>query len=144
MFRISATQLFMLIVAFQVGSTTLFDLGIGAGGDAWIVALLAASVVFLLLWVYTEVAKQYPGKNFSEILQDVLGRMLALIMLILFVIYFFSQASHNFYEFGRLIKITGLPLSPLMVIWYLFSNVLIYILCLGSEVFARTCEILLP
>ncbi|MFC0559443.1 GerAB/ArcD/ProY family transporter [Halalkalibacter alkalisediminis] len=144
MVRISNTQLFMLIVAFEVGSTTLFALGIGAGRDAWIVVLLAALVGFCLLWVYTEIPKHYPDKHFSEILNDVLGKKLAAIMLFLFCLYFYSQASHNFYEFGRLIKITALPLSPLLLIWYLFILVVIYILCLGFEVLARTCEVLLP
>jgi len=65
-------------------------------------------------------------------------------MLLLFALEFYSVVSMNFYEFGRLIKITSLPLSPLFFIWYLFILVLIYILCLGFEILGRTCEILLP
>ncbi|WP_332634465.1 GerAB/ArcD/ProY family transporter [Halalkalibacter flavus] len=144
MIRISNTQLFMLIVVFQVGSTTLFAIGIAAGRDAWLVIMMAAIIGFFLLWVFTEIPKQYPGKNFSDILNDVLGKKLALVMLFFYALYFYSQASHNFYEFGRLIKITSLPLTPIILIWYLFIFSVLYILFLGIEVLARTCEILLP
>jgi spore germination protein KB len=144
MIRISNTQLFMLIVVFQVGSTTLFALGIGAGRDAWVVVMMGAIIGFILLWVFTEIPKQYPGKNFSDILHDVLGKKLAVMMLFFYSLYFYSQASHNFYEFGRLIKITSLPLTPILLIWYLFILTVLYILFLGFEVLARSCEILLP
>ncbi len=100
MIHISNTQLFMLIVAFQVGSTTLFALGIGAGRDAWIVILLASFIGFIFLWVFTEIAKQYPGINFSGILKEVLGNKLAVLILFSYAIYFYGQAHHNFYEFG--------------------------------------------
>ncbi|MFC0471356.1 GerAB/ArcD/ProY family transporter [Halalkalibacter kiskunsagensis] len=144
MIRISNIQLFVLIMAFEVGSTTLFALGIGAGRDAWIVVLLAALIGLCLLWVYTAFPKQYPNKDFSEILNELLGKKLAKPLLLLFGFQFLSAASHNFYEFGALIKITALPLTPSLVILYFYIIVIIYILCLGFEVLARTCEVLLP
>jgi spore germination protein KB len=144
MARISNIQLFVLIMVFEVGSTTLFALGIGAKQDAWIVILLAAIVGFGLIWVYTQFPKYYPNQNFSEILNDVVGKKVAAPLLLLFSLYFFSQASHNFYEFGFLINMTALEVTPLIVILYLFILVMIYILSLGFEVLSRTCEILLP
>ncbi|WP_227937545.1 GerAB/ArcD/ProY family transporter [Alkalihalobacillus deserti] len=144
MIRISNIQLFVLIIVFEVGSTTLFALGIGAKQDAWIVVLLAAFIGFFLVSVYTQIAKLYPNKNFSEILNEVLGKKVAAPLLLLFALYFYSQASHNFFEFGVLIKMTALEKTPLFVILYLFIIVIMYILSLGFEVLARTCEILLP
>jgi spore germination protein KB len=106
--------------------------------------LLATLVGFCLVWVYTQFPKYYPNQNFSEILNDVIGKQVAAPLLLLFGLYFFSQASHNFYEFGFLINMTALELTPLIVILYLFILVMIYILSLGFEVLSRTCEILLP
>ncbi|MFC0559442.1 GerAB/ArcD/ProY family transporter [Halalkalibacter alkalisediminis] len=144
MIRISNTQLFFLILSFEVGSTTLFALGIGAERDAWIVVVSATLIGLGLAWVYTEIPTYYPNQNFSEILNAVIGKKLAIPLLLLFGLYFYSQASHNFYEFGVLIRLTALPLTPLMLILFLFILVMIYILSLGFEVFARTCEILVP
>jgi len=144
MVRITKIQLFTLIMLFEIGSITLFALGIGAKQDAWIVVLLASLVGLVLLWVYTQIAKYYPQQNFSEILNNLLGKKIAKPLLFLFGLYFLSGASHNFYEFGHLIKMTALPRTPLLVILYLFIIAAIYILSLGFEVFARTSEILFP
>ena len=142
--RISTIQLFTLIVTFEIGSTTLFAQGIGAGRDAWIVILISYVIGLGLLWVFTQIPKYYPNKNFSEILNATLGVKIAKPLLLLFGLYFLSQSLHNFYEFGMLINMTALPKTPLLVILYLFIFVVIYILSLGVEVLARTAEIFLP
>jgi spore germination protein KB len=144
MIQITKIQLFVLIMLFEVGSTTLFALGIGAKQDAWIVVLLAAFIGLGLLWVFTQIPAYYPNKNFSEILTESIGRKLAIPLLFIYACYFFSGASFNFYEFGALIKMTALPMTPLIVILYIFIFVSVYILALGFEVLARTAEILLP
>ena len=142
--RITTIQLFTLIVTFEIGSTTLFAQGIGAGRDAWIVVLISYVIGLGLIWVFTQIPKYYPDKNFSEILTAALGAKIAKPLLLLFGLYFLSQSLHNFYEFGMLINMTALPKTPLLVILYLFIFVVIYILSLGVEVLARLAEILLP
>ncbi|GAE94444.1 spore germination protein GerKB [Gracilibacillus boraciitolerans JCM 21714] len=142
--KISNIQLFSLILVFEIGSTTLFALGIGADRNAWIVVLISYLLSFILLWTYTQIPRYYPNQNFSEILIDSLGVILAKPLLMLYGIYFFSQTTHNFYEFGVLIRITALPNTPLLVILYLFIAVMVYILHKGMETVARTIEILAP
>lgn len=83
MIRISNTQLFFLIMAFEVGSTTLFALGIGAERDAWIVVMTAALIGLCLAWVYTEIPQYYPNQNFSDILNVAIGKKLAFPLLFL-------------------------------------------------------------
>ncbi|WP_208591526.1 GerAB/ArcD/ProY family transporter [Gracilibacillus suaedae] len=142
--QISNIQLFALIVTFEIGSTTLFVLGVGAKRDAWIVVLVSFLFSFILLWIYTEIPKYYPKQNFAEILTDCLGVILAKPLLLLYSLYFLGQATHNFYEFGALIKMTALPTTPLTVILYLFIVVMVYILNKGIEVIARSIEVFLP
>jgi spore germination protein KB len=144
MIHITKIQLFVLIMLFVVGSTTLFALGIEAKQDAWIVVLLASLIGLGFLWIYTQIPACYPNKNFSEILTESIGRKLAIPLLFIYACYFLSGASFNFYEFGALIKMTALPMTPLIVILYIFMFVSVYILLLGFEVLARTGEILLP
>jgi spore germination protein KB len=144
MVRISNIQLFMLVVVFIVGSTTLFALGIGAGRDAWIVMLLEALAGAVVLWVYTQFPKWFPHQTFAHMLKVILGKKLGIPLLALYCFYFYNQVYYNFYEFGALIKLTTLELTPILVILYIFIFAMIYMVYLGFEVIARTCEILLP
>ncbi|KAB8137546.1 GerAB/ArcD/ProY family transporter [Gracilibacillus oryzae] len=142
--HITNIQLFALIVIFEVGSTTLFALGIGAKQNAWVVVLCAYLCSLLLIWAYTQIPKYYPHKNFAFILDDTLGKALAKPLLLLFGLYFLNQTMHNFYEFGALINMTALPHTPLSFILYVFIIVIIYILILGIEVLTRSIEIVFP
>lgn len=45
MVYITKVQLFFLIMLFEIGSTTLFALGIKAKQDAWIVVLIASFTI---------------------------------------------------------------------------------------------------
>ncbi|MGO4887548.1 endospore germination permease [Anaerobacillus sp. MEB173] len=144
MTRISNIQLFILILVFEIGSTTLFAIGIGANQDAWIVVVFKTLIGLCLLLFYTQFPKIYPYQNFAEILYNILGKKLALPLLFLFSLYFFNQTTYNFFEFGFLIKMTSLEKTPLLVILYVFIIVMAYILILGFEVLARTAEIFLP
>lgn len=142
MIKITKIQLFVLIIVFQIGSTTLFAVGIGAKQDAWIVVLLAALIGFCLLWIYTCLAEFFPNQTYFDILISVLGKKVASPLILFYGLYFINIASHNIYEFGVFIKLTALPKTPLIVIFYLFVAIIIYINSLGFEVLARTAEAL--
>ncbi len=144
MIQITKIQLFALIMIFEIGSTTLFALGIGAKQDTWIVILISSMVGFILLLVYTQIPKYFPGQHFGDILNKALGKKIGKPLLCLFGFYFIEGATHNFYEFGVLINMTALPSTPLLAILFIFIFAIFYILHLGFEVFARICEILLP
>ena len=142
--QITKTQLFSLMLLFEIGSTTLFALGIGAKQDAWIVILIATIISFGLIWIFTQIQKQYPDKNLVEILQSLLGKWLSVPIILLYALYFFSSASFNFYEFGEIIRTTFLVNTPQLVILSVFIFTSIYMISLGFEVIARTGEILMP
>ncbi|UTR15024.1 spore germination protein [Salipaludibacillus sp. LMS25] len=91
--RISNSQIFVLVLAFLIGSTTLFALGIGAGKDAWLVILLEGVIGGGLLWVYTQFPKLYPHQPFSYILEQIIGKKLATLLLIVYCAYFYSQVT---------------------------------------------------
>jgi len=132
------------MLLFEIGSTTLFALGIGAKQDAWLVILIATFFSLGLVWIYTEIQKQYPDKNLAEILQSVLGKGLAVPLILLYALYFYSNASFNFYEFGEIVRTTFLMNTPQVVILSGFMFVAVYMMILGFEVIARTAEILMP
>ncbi len=142
--RISIYQLFALIILFEIGSTTLFALGIDAKQDAWMVVLIALVVGLGLLWVFTEIQGHYPNQNFAEILISVLGKWLAIPLIMLYALSFFWTASFNVYEFSQSNNIYFLSDTPLSAIIFLFLILMTYSLFLGVEVIGRSAEIFLP
>lgn len=144
MIRISKWQLYCLMMLFEIGSTTVFALGIEAKQDAWLAILLAMLIGFVLIWVYTEIQKHYPDKNLADILITILGKWLAIPFVLLYALEFFWISTLNFREFGELISMVLLPNISLSIILGVFMITVLYILWLGNEVLARMGEIMLP
>lgn len=144
MTRLSRHQLFTLMFIFEVGSTTLFALGIQAKQDAWIVILLALLIGLIFIWVYTELQNAFPDKNYVEIITSILGNKLGIPFVLLNLLGYFWYCARNLREFGELIIITALPQTPLWLINFLFVLLSIYALLKGVEVLARVSELIAP
>lgn len=144
MIRISHFQLFALIMLFEIGSTTLFALGLDAKQDAWIAILIAMLFGFGLVWIYTEIHKYYPDKNLADILVTVLGKWVGGPLVILYALEFFWIGTLNFREFGELVTMILLPTTPMFIILVIFMLITLYVLFCGYEVLARLGEIMLP
>jgi len=129
---------------FEIGSTTLFALGIDAKQDAWIAILTALIIGLFFVWIYTQLQKSFPDKDFIDIITSILGRTLGLPLAFLYLLSWFWGVSRNLREFGELIILTTLPSSPLWIVSLLFLSVSVYTLLKGMEVMARSSEIILP
>lgn len=144
MIKLSKYQLFALMFIFEVGSTTLFALGIDAKQDAWIVILVALLIGLVFIWIYTELQNAFPGKNYVEIIISILGEKIGIPLALLYAVYWLWPAARNLREFGELIGTTLLPQTPLIVILFIFILLSLYALLKGLEVFAHTSEIIMP
>ncbi|WP_102346079.1 GerAB/ArcD/ProY family transporter [Bacillus sp. Marseille-P3661] len=142
--QINKSQLLALIILFEVGSTTLFAIGIEAKQDAWIAILIALVTGIGLLWVFTEIQSAFPDKNLAEILNFVLGKWIALPLILLYALSFFWTSSFILYEFSTSIVEYFLRDTPLVVIIFCILTVVVYSMLLGVEVIGRTAEIFLP
>jgi len=144
MIQISTWQLYCLMMLFEIGSTTVFGLGIDANEDAWLAILTAMFFGFLLIWLFTELHRRYPDRNLIEIIQQNFGKWLAIPLAMLYGLEFFWIATLNFREFGELISMILLPNIPLAMILIIFMLTVVYVLFLGCEVLARMGEIMFP
>jgi spore germination protein KB len=129
---------------FEVGSTTLFALGINAKQDAWIVILIALLIGLGFVWIYTELQNAFPDKNYAEIIIIILGKKLGIPLALLYALDCLWPTARNLREFGELIVITILPEIPLWIILFIFLSVSIYALLKGIETLARASEIIMP
>lgn len=144
MITISKNQLFCLFMLFELGSTTIFALGIDAKRDAWIVILTSTLLAFALLWVYTQIYKYFPGKNFIEIVIELLGKPIGIPVAIIYILFYFYTCCRNLRDFGELAIMTFLPETPLVAIHIIFVLTAIITIFFGLEVLARTSEVLWP
>lgn len=129
---------------FEIGSTTLFAMGIDAGEDAWLVDFLGMINGFLLILFFTQFQKNFPGRNFMEIIEALTGKVIGIPVAVLYGLYFIGSGAVNFGEFNFLMNITFLQKTPLKVIALVFMLLIAIYIFWGIETVARTGEILFP
>lgn len=141
---ITKHQLFCMLTLFEIGSTTLFALGIKSKQDAWIVILLTSCVGLMLLGMYILLQHQHPGKGIGEIILDICGPFVGIPLVIIYAAYFTYISSINLRDFCTLVSITSLEYTPLQIIMVIIMLPVIYLLCSGVTALAKSSEILFP
>jgi spore germination protein KB len=141
---ISKRQLFSLTILEQIGSTSIWALGIEAKQDAWIVILFSMLIGFIFLWLYTEIYRSFPKENIAGITTSLLGKLIGIPLAFIYALFFLFNATRNTSEFGDLIKMTFLVNTPRVVIMFVFLVTIIYMLFLRIETLARLTEIVMP
>ncbi|MCR3760575.1 spore germination protein [Clostridium felsineum] len=144
MVHISKHQLFCLMMLFEIGSTSLYILGSEANQDAWIAILLGTVGGVGLVWIYIQLQTIFPENNLVQIIIKLLGKIMGIPLVILYGLYFFYKSGVILREFSELILTTYLQRTPVIVISISLMSVIVFVCCLGLEVFGRTSEIFLP
>lgn len=137
-------QLFCMIVLFEIGSSTLFALGIKSRQNAWMVVILTFCIGLALMGLYLLLQSRYPRQGLGEKLTGICGPVLGVLAAVLYAAYFMYVASINLYDFCTLVSVTSLEYTPLPVIMLIIMVPVFYMLCRGVSVLARSSEILLP
>ncbi|MED3954643.1 GerAB/ArcD/ProY family transporter [Priestia aryabhattai] len=140
--KISASQLFILMVLFELGSALLVPLAIDAKQDAWLAILLGMLVSFVLLLVYHRLYLYYPDILPTQYMQKILGKVLGSILAFVYILYFMYDASRVLRDFGEMLLTFAYPDTPLFIANALLILVIIYTIRKGIEVIARSGELL--
>lgn len=140
--KISAIQLFVLMVLFEIGTAQLVPLGKDAKQDAWIVILLAMLGGCLLFFIYYALYKYYPEKQLTGFIEDILGNVLGKIVVFLYILYFMYLASIVLRDFGETLLTFAYAKTPLFCANAMMILIVVYALRKGIEVVARTGELL--
>ncbi|WP_174731468.1 GerAB/ArcD/ProY family transporter [Mesobacillus harenae] len=140
--KISPTQLFVLIVLFEMGSSIVVSLGAEAKQDAWIAILFGMAGGFGLYLVYHRLYMYYPDLTLTGYSKKIAGKLVGNIISFLYIIYFIYIAARVLRDFGELLVMTSYTFTPLLIINALMMLVIIYAVYKGIEVVARTGELL--
>jgi spore germination protein KB len=140
--KISASQLFILMVMFELGSALLVPLAMDAKQDVWLAILLGMIVSFVLLLVYHKIYSYYPDLLPTEYVQKILGKVMGTVLSFLYLLYFMYDASRVLRDFGEMLLTFAYPDTPLFIANALLMLVIIYTIRKGIEVLARSGELL--
>ena len=140
--KISAFQLFLLIVGFTLGSSTLLPPGGGIGPDNWLAPILGLGEGLLFALIYLALASRFPGKTLVEIDDLVWGPYLGKLFSIAFLFYLFHLGSLVITNALDFIKFTLLPQTPPAVFILFEVGVCALAASAGVEVLGRIVTVL--
>lgn len=139
--KIKASQMFILVVLFEMGSAILVGLGVQAKQDAWMAVLLGLMGGLLLFLIYYRLFKYYPDLPLTGYLQKITGKWIGGLLGLLYIIYFIYHATRVLRDFGELLTTTIYTSTPLIVINSLMILTIMYGIHKGFEVIARVGEL---
>lgn len=142
--KIGKYQIIAMTILFMIGSTPLYELGIEAKQDAWLVVLVAMITGMLLLFIYLYIQNQNSEHALPQILNQHFGKYLGSIITAAYIVYFAYESMRNTREFADIINISFLPSTPLYFLILLMVLLSGYAVWKGIEVFFRVTEFLLP
>ncbi|WDL89781.1 spore germination protein (plasmid) [Priestia aryabhattai] len=140
--KISTSQLFILMVLFELGSALLVPLAIDAKQDAWLAILLGMLISLILLFVYHQLYWYYPDLLPTQYMQRILGKGIGTILGFIYILYFMYDASRVLRDFGEMLLAFAYPDTPLFIANALLMLVIIYTIRKGIEVIVRSGELL--
>lgn len=138
--KISALQLFCLIVLFELGSAVVVGVGLKAKQDAWIAILLGMSGGMALFLLYGYLSRCYPGLPLTGYIPKIVGALAGIPLSYAYTAYFFYISARVLRDFGELLATSTLTDTPLYAINGLMIILIVYGACLGIEVIGRTGE----
>lgn len=129
---------------FEVGSTTLFQIGAEAKQDAWLVMLLAALAGLLLLLMHLAIHRLDPKRDLFELCRTYFGKIAGTFVGGIFAAYFAYEASRNLRDLGELAAYMLLNRTPLGVIILIAVLVIANSVRYGPREVFLICLVMIP
>ncbi|NGY85560.1 GerAB/ArcD/ProY family transporter [Bacillus megaterium] len=139
--RISASQLFILMVLFELGTSLLLPVAIQANQDAWLSILLGMLGSLILFLIYCKLYSYYPSLLPTEYMQKILGKTIGSVLAFLYMFYFIYNMARVLRDLGEMLLTFSYSDTPLFIANALLILVIIYTVRKGIEVVARSGEV---
>ncbi|GHH96846.1 GerAB/ArcD/ProY family transporter [Neobacillus kokaensis] len=139
--KISAKQLFVLVVLFEMGSAILVGFPLNLKQDAWVAVLLGMAMGVGLFFVYYRLFLYFPDLPLTSYLEKIIGKWPGRIMAYFYILYFAYLAARVLRDFGELLTSTIYTHTPLFFLMSLMIITNAYAIQKGFEVIARVGEL---
>lgn len=131
---ITKKQMQLLIFSYCIGSYLLFSLGGKVKQHAWVVTLIGMIMSIPVVLMYGRILDLYPKKNFYQIITEIFGKKLGIILNIIPILNMIFLGSYILNDFIDFIKLTALFNTPKFVTMLFIGILSIWILRSGVEV----------
>lgn len=131
-------------VLYEIGSTTLFQMGSEAKQDAWLAMLIGASIGCLLLLIYLTIHHKDPDKDLFQLCKHYFGKFIGTFVALLYAGYFGYEASRNLRDLGELAAFVLLNRTPMLVLITIIILVIMNNVRHGVHANFLLCLLLLP
>ncbi|MBW4082918.1 GerAB/ArcD/ProY family transporter [Paenibacillus sp. S150] len=138
---IGPSQLFAMIVLFELGTAIVVPIGLESGHAVWLSILMALPGGVMLYLIYNNLYRKFPNLIISGYTQKILGKAIGWPLSLLFIPVLMFNGSRNLREAGDLLISASYDRTPILIINSIMVIAVMYILNKGIEVFARTAEI---
>ena len=132
-----------IIVVIQVGNTINLGFPEGAGGNTWLSILLSAFLVVPLMLIYARLVHLMPGKNIFEMSEHVFGRVITIIICLLYAYNFLTLTGivrSNYADFAHIVSLKN---TPIVVIGLSFFIICSYMAYSGTKTMGKWCVLVL-
>ncbi|WP_026679528.1 GerAB/ArcD/ProY family transporter [Fictibacillus gelatini] len=140
--KLSAYQLFVLVLLFELGSAILVPLAIDVKQDAWLAILLGMAGGCFLFLIYLCLYYYYPNIPPAIYMQKIMGKAIGRALALLYILYFTYLASRVLRDFGEMLVTFAYPDTPMFIVNALLMMAIVYTISKGIEVLARAGELL--
>ncbi|MCM3791325.1 spore germination protein [Domibacillus indicus] len=137
---ISTWQLFFFMLQTHVGVGILslpYDVHQAAGKDGWLSILLAGFFMQLGIIVIWMLASRFPNKALPEFLPLIVGRVISVLIIALYMLFFFMVASQVLAVFLSITADWAFPRTPSVVFAVIITGITIYLIQEDIRVIAR-------
>jgi len=146
--RVGAKELTALLTVFTATHMFLdYPSYVSAKGmeATWMEPLLSGiGTLILFLIVEAVLSRRFPGMDIIEVCKITFGRFAAILIALIFAVYFILVTASVVRQFTENVVTTVLPSTPIIVISILFLLTVGYTAYCGLEAIARTALIVLP
>src|SRR3569832_388167 len=130
--KLTAWQLFALIVLFELGSAIVMNVGQEAKQDSWIAIIAATALGIGIFIFYRYLQGKRPDGDLFDLARYGFGHVAGTIVIFLYILYFLYVAARVLRDFTELIASSVLVSTPTEVIAFSFSAVVAYMIWHGA------------
>lgn len=142
--KLSGIQVFWMMFTFVAGDLFIATMGTVIGyskQDAWISYTIATIFGLLLVYVATKLSLLYPNQTLIEYSKTILGKWLGNIVVITYLIHWYSVIGLFLREMADFTIIMLLPSTPIWVFILTMLILAVYVTYIGIEGIGRCSEV---
>jgi len=131
----TAKQLFWILFSLEIGNTLLVTISPTAAltrQNLWLSYIAAGILCMLITWIAARVALLHPHRDFLDICRAILGNWLGTLVVLAYMIQWFSAIGIILYDFTEFASTVLLPATPTMTFAASLMLLVLYALHAGG------------